>query len=141
MNAVDVIIAVFALALATLGYARGLIASGLPLVGFVVGAVAGGRLGPALLAGGGESQFAPLITVLGGLLLGAAFALMLEGVGDVADFQCRQILEDRYNRLAPVFPPGVVVDLDDAGKIDYLIAVANSVKIATTLEWLARVGW
>jgi S1-C subfamily serine protease len=83
MNAVDVIIAVFALALATLGYARGLIASGLPLVGFVVGAVAGGRLGPALLAGGGESQFAPLITVLGGLLLGATFALLLEGVGEM----------------------------------------------------------
>src|SRR5436190_4998567 len=83
MNVVDAIIVVFALALAVLGYARGLIASGLPLIGFVVGAVAGGRLGPALLAGGGESQYAPLITVLGGLLLGAAFALMLEGVGEM----------------------------------------------------------
>ena len=83
MNVVDAIIIVFALALAVLGYARGLIASGLPLIGFVVGAVAGGRLGPALLAGGGESQYAPLITVLGGLLLGAAFALMLEGVGEM----------------------------------------------------------
>jgi hypothetical protein len=83
MNAVDVIIVVFALALAALGFERGLIASGLPLIGFVVGAVIGGRLGPALLEGGGESQAAPLITVLAGLLLGAAFALTLEGVGEM----------------------------------------------------------
>jgi hypothetical protein len=83
MNIVDVIIIVFALGLVVLGYERGLIASGLPLVGFVVGAVIGGRVGPALLAGGGESPYAPLITVLAGLLLGAAFALTLEGIGEM----------------------------------------------------------
>ena len=62
MNFVDLIIVAFALALATIGYERGLIASGLPLAGFVIGAAIGGRLGPALLAGGGESPYAPLIT-------------------------------------------------------------------------------
>ena len=72
---------------------------------------------------------------------GRILDLMLEGVGDVADFQCRQILEDRYNRLAPVFPTDVVVDLDDDSKIDYLIDFANSVEIATSVAWLARVGW
>src|SRR6185436_3897608 len=41
---------------------------------------------------------------------GRILDLMLEGVGDVADFQCRQILDDRYTRLAPVFPPDVTVD-------------------------------
>ena len=79
MNFVDVIIAVFALALAAIGYERGLIASGLPLAGFVLGAAIGGRLGPALLAGGGESPYAPLITVLAGLVLGAALAVVVEG--------------------------------------------------------------
>ena len=64
MNFVDVIIAVFALALAVVGYERGLIASGLPLAGFVIGAAIGGRLGPALLAEGGDSPYAPLVTVL-----------------------------------------------------------------------------
>jgi S1-C subfamily serine protease len=82
MNVVDVIIIVFAFALAALGYERGLISSGLPLIGFVIGAVVGGRLGPALLEGGGESPYAPLITVLAALLLGATFALALEGVGE-----------------------------------------------------------
>jgi hypothetical protein len=87
MNVVDVIIIVFALGLAALGYERGLIASGLPLVGFVAGAVIGGRLGPALLPDGGESPYAPLITVLAGLLLGAAFALTLEGIGEMVRTQ------------------------------------------------------
>ncbi len=80
MNFVDLIIAVFALALAAIGYERGLIASGLPLAGFVLGAAIGGRLGPALLAGGGESAYAPLITVLAGLLLGTTLAVVVEGV-------------------------------------------------------------
>jgi S1-C subfamily serine protease len=79
VNFVDLIIAVFALALAAIGYERGLIASGLPLAGFVLGAAIGGRLGPALLAGGGESPYAPLITVLAGLLLGATLAVVVEG--------------------------------------------------------------
>ncbi|MEK6273529.1 MAG: MarP family serine protease [Actinomycetota bacterium] len=79
MNFVDLIIAVFALALAVIGYERGLIASGLPLAGFVLGAAIGGRLGPALLAGGGESPYAPLITVLAGLVLGATVAVVVEG--------------------------------------------------------------
>jgi hypothetical protein len=72
---------------------------------------------------------------------GRLLDIMFEGVGDVADFQCKQILEDRYNRLAPVFPPEVVVDLDDDGKIDYLVDFANTVELAPTLAWLAREGW
>jgi len=82
VNFVDLIIAVFALALAVVGYERGLIASGLPLAGFVVGAAIGGRLGPALLAGGGESPYAPLITVLAGLVLGATLAVVVEGFAE-----------------------------------------------------------
>ena len=72
---------------------------------------------------------------------GRILDLMLEGVGDVADFQCRQILDDRYTRLAPVFPPDVIVDLDDESMIEYLVSFANSVEIEPTLAWLARVAW
>ena len=80
MNLVDVIIVIFAVALAVTGYERGLIASALPLAGFVLGALIGGRLGPALLAGGGESQYAPLVTVLAGLVLGVTLAVVMEGI-------------------------------------------------------------
>jgi S1-C subfamily serine protease len=82
VNFVDLIIAVFAVAFAAIGYERGLLASALPLAGFVVGAAIGGRLGPALLAQGGESPYAPLITVVCGLLLGSAFAVLMEGVAE-----------------------------------------------------------
>jgi hypothetical protein len=95
MNYVDIIIAVFAVAFAVIGYERGLVASALPLAGFVLGAVLGGRLGPALLAQGGESPYAPLITVVCGLLVGTAFAVLMEGVAEAV-----------RNR---VLPRGVVV--------------------------------
>jgi len=39
MNYVDLIIAVFAVAFAVIGYERGLVASALPLAGFVLGAI------------------------------------------------------------------------------------------------------
>lgn len=83
MNLVDVIIIVFAIAFAGIGYERGLLASALPLAGFVVGAIIGGRLGPALLAEGGESPYAPLVTVVCGLLVGTAVAVLMEGVAEV----------------------------------------------------------
>lgn len=82
MNFVDLIIAVFAVAFAAVGYERGLVASALPLAGFVAGAVLGGRLGPVLLAEGGESPYAPLITLLCGLLVGTALAVLMEGVAE-----------------------------------------------------------
>jgi S1-C subfamily serine protease len=82
LNVVDVIIVVFAVALAGIGYERGLLASALPLAGFVLGALIGGRLGPALLSGGGESPYAPLVTVVAGLLLGATLAVVMEGVAE-----------------------------------------------------------
>jgi len=83
MTVIDVLIAVFVLALAAIGYERGLIRSALPLAGFVGGAALGGRLAPALLADGSESAYAPVITVVCGVMLGAVFAIALEGIGDV----------------------------------------------------------
>jgi S1-C subfamily serine protease len=81
LNLVDVGIILFALALGAVGYERGLIASALPLAGFVGGAALGARIGPALLAGGSESQYAPLVAVVTGILVGAFVAVALEGIG------------------------------------------------------------
>lgn len=62
--------------------------------------------------------------------------LMLDGTAGIADYQCRQILDGRYHRLAPVFPPGITVDMDDVKKIPYMIEFAQSVPIESTVAWL-----
>jgi S1-C subfamily serine protease len=89
MTIVDLLIAAFVLALAAIGYERGLIRSALPLAGFLGGAALGARLGPALLADGSESAYAPVITAVSGLLLGAVLAVALEGVGSVLHRRAR----------------------------------------------------
>jgi S1-C subfamily serine protease len=71
---------VFAIALAAIGFSRGLIASALPLCGFLGGAALGARIGPALLDQGAESRYAPLVAVLTGVLVGAFLAVALDGV-------------------------------------------------------------
>jgi uncharacterized protein len=64
--------------------------------------------------------------------------LMLDGVAGIADYQCRQILGDRYHRLAPVFPAGVTVPMDEIDKIPYMIEFAEAFPIDTTIDWLKR---
>ena len=81
MSAIDNGILVFALALAAIGWERGLVRSALPLVGFVGGVAIGARIGPALLEGGSESAYAPAVAAAGGILLGVFLAIALEGVG------------------------------------------------------------
>jgi len=88
MTPLDWILVVFALAMAVTGYGRGLVVGGLTLVGFVVGAVAGSRLGPMLLDEGSRSPWAPLVTLACALLLGAFVASVLEVLG----WQIRRVL-------------------------------------------------
>ena len=81
MSAIDIGIVVFAAALAVIGWERGLVASAMPLVGFIAGVAIGARVAPALLAGGSESAYAPAVAAAGGILLGVFLAIALEGVG------------------------------------------------------------
>jgi S1-C subfamily serine protease len=81
VNALDVAIVVFVLAMAAVGWEVGLVRSALPLAGFVAGAAVGGRLGPELLSGGVNSTYAPVASLLGGLLGGALLASVLDILG------------------------------------------------------------
>ncbi|MBU1908477.1 MAG: patatin-like phospholipase family protein, partial [Verrucomicrobia bacterium] len=75
----------------------------------------------------GYAQWArPLIDILG------------EGLTGVADYQCRQILDKRYHRLAPVFPPGRRFPLDGVKQIPALVKFAKVVDLKPTLDWLLR---
>lgn len=65
-------------------------------------------------------------------------SLMLDGTAGIADYQCRQILGESYHRLAPVFPAGVTVPMDDVDKIPYMIEFAEALPIDATIDWLNR---
>jgi S1-C subfamily serine protease len=79
MTLVDLGIVLFVISLAALGWQRGLVASALPLAGFVGGAALGARIGPELLSDGAESSYAPLVSVLTGVLVGAFLAVAVDG--------------------------------------------------------------
>jgi S1-C subfamily serine protease len=80
VTGLDWLIVVFVVAMGFWGYQRGLLVGALSLAGFALGAFAGSRLGPALLADGSESPYAPGTALLGALLIGGILAALLEGV-------------------------------------------------------------
>jgi patatin-like phospholipase/acyl hydrolase len=67
-------------------------------------------------------------------------SLMLSGTAGIADYQCAQLLRDRYHRLAPVFPPGKSVPLDGVKRIDYMVDFSGSVPLDETATWI-RTYW
>jgi hypothetical protein len=77
------------------GYAQGLIVGALSLAGFMAGAFVGSRLGPLLLSEGAESPYAPLLALVGALMVGGVLASGLELVG----FRLRHLLGDTLGVL------------------------------------------
>jgi S1-C subfamily serine protease len=78
VTALDWGIVAFALIMAGWGYRQGLVVAAMTLAAFAVGAMLGGRLGPALLAGGSQSAYAPATALAGALLVGGLIALSVE---------------------------------------------------------------
>lgn len=67
-------------------------------------------------------------------------AIMLDGVNGIADYQCAQILGSRYHRLAPTFPPGTTIGMDDVDRVPELVAFAAAVPLDELVDWIAD-GW
>jgi len=67
-------------------------------------------------------------------------SLMLDGVGGIADYQCKQILGNHYLRIAPKFPPGVSIPLDSVKRVPEMITFANSVPLPEAVAWL-KANW
>ncbi|MCW8985381.1 MAG: patatin-like phospholipase family protein [Thermoanaerobaculales bacterium] len=65
-------------------------------------------------------------------------SLMLDGISGIADYQCQQMLRNRYHRLAPVFPPDVSIPMDEVKKIPYMIQFAESLDLRQTVRWMRR---
>ncbi len=81
MTALDWIIVAFTLLMAVWGYMQGLVMGALSLGGFIVGAFAGSRLAPLLLSGGSHSPYAPLLALVGAVVVGGVLASTLEALG------------------------------------------------------------
>lgn len=64
-------------------------------------------------------------------------AIMLDGVSGIADYQCKQVLRDRYLRLAPVFPSGTTVPMDGIDMLPFMTDFASSVDLTATSAWLS----
>ncbi len=62
--------------------------------------------------------------------------LMLEGSVGTADYQCRQILADRYRRVNPILP--TPIELDQIDRIEELKAIAEGIDLSETVDWLRR---
>ncbi len=82
MTTLDWVIVAFVLLMAVWGYLQGLVVSAFSLTGFAVGALVGARVAPVFLSGGSSSPYAPLFTLIGGLMLGSLAAVLLESVGE-----------------------------------------------------------
>jgi uncharacterized protein len=63
-------------------------------------------------------------------------AIMIEGVMGVADFQCQQLLRDRYRRVNGSLPRDV--PLDDVKHLDEMVEWAEAVPIGATVEWIEK---
>ncbi|MGI8715235.1 MAG: MarP family serine protease [Solirubrobacteraceae bacterium] len=81
MTGLDWIIVGFTVLLAFYGYRQGFVVGALSLIGFVLGAFLGTRLAPLLLDQGSRSPYAPLLGLVGALLVGGVFASGLERFG------------------------------------------------------------
>ena len=57
----------------------------------------------------------------------------------IADYQCKQLLSDRYHRCNPMLDEHIAID--DIEKIPMLIDIANQTDLQPTLEWLAKNNW
>jgi S1-C subfamily serine protease len=81
VSGVDWVIVAFTALLALYGYAQGFLVGVLSLAGFALGAFVGTRLAPLVLPAGAHSRYAPVLGLVGALLVGGVLAIGFEGLG------------------------------------------------------------
>jgi patatin-like phospholipase/acyl hydrolase len=65
-------------------------------------------------------------------------SIMFDGVSGIADYQCRQLLGERYLRYDPLLAGPI--GLDDTEHMGELVAVADGVDLDGAAEWLETAG-
>ncbi|MBK5231824.1 MAG: MarP family serine protease [Thermoleophilia bacterium] len=82
MTTIDWVIVCFTFLLALWGFRQGLIVGALGLGGLAVGAVLGSRLAPVVLEGGSNSAYAPMVALVGAILIGSMTLALAVVLGD-----------------------------------------------------------
>ena len=82
MTAIDWGIVCFTFLLALWGFRQGLIVGALGLGGLAVGAVLGSRLAPVLLEDGSNSAYAPMVALMGAVVIGSMTLALAVSLGD-----------------------------------------------------------
>jgi hypothetical protein len=65
--------------------------------------------------------------------------ILMDGVADIADFQCCQILGERYERLQTIFMQDDKLPLDGVKKLSSMISYAKATQTAGTVNWIGNV--
>jgi patatin-like phospholipase/acyl hydrolase len=73
--------------------------------------------------------------------------LLMDASMGIADYQCRQILKQTYQRIAPVFPAKTNIKLDEWQRARELIDFGTAAPLidsrsgADVVAWLKKAGW
>jgi patatin-like phospholipase/acyl hydrolase len=67
--------------------------------------------------------------------------VFMEGSVDVASYQCKQILGNRYKRIELVFPPNEVIPIDGVNKIPEIIKIADKYKLSNKIKKWFKKYW
>lgn len=65
-------------------------------------------------------------------------SLIMDGVSGIANYQCQNILGEKYHRLAPVFPPGISFPLDAVKRVPDMVRFAMDIDLSDTARWLSK---
>jgi patatin-like phospholipase/acyl hydrolase len=64
--------------------------------------------------------------------------IIVDGVTDVAAYECFQILRERFHRVQPVLPRSNPIALDQWEKRDDLVAYGNAYDLDRTIAWMQQ---
>lgn len=67
--------------------------------------------------------------------------IMFDGLNDVVDTQCEELLGDNYLRLNPILPGNSPWPLDDINSVYPLINIAKNYKLDKIEKWIERVSY
>jgi hypothetical protein len=62
--------------------------------------------------------------------------VLADGVCGIADYQARQLLNERYHRVQIVFGPDETIPLDAVDKLDRMDDIARQYRLDKTVAWI-----